>query len=133
MTNYTSKNRAKYLLQIHLIFSTKYRKQILTGDIGEDIKQKMLDISNSSRFKITAIEVDKDHIHLLISHAPNISVSQIVRKLKSESTIYIWQKYKNYLQTKYWKSKQFWTSAYFVCSIGDANEATIKNYIANQG
>ena len=133
MTNYTSKNRAKYLLQIHLIFSTKYRKQILTGDIGEDIKQKMQDISKSSRFQITAVEVDKDYIHLLISHEPNISVSQIVRKLKSESTIYICQKYKNYLQTKYWKSKQFWTPAYFVCSIGNANETTIKNYIANQG
>lgn len=133
MSEYNSKSRTKYLLQVHLIFSTKYRKQILTGNLGEDIKQKMIDISTNSRFKIKAIEVDEDHIHLLITYEPNISISQIVRKLKSESTVFIWKKYSTYLKLKYWKSKQFWTPAYFVCSVGNANEDTIKNYINNQG
>lgn len=93
----------------------------------------MIDISKTSRFEIKTIEADKDHIHMLISHEPNISVSQIVRRLKSESTFYIWQKYSDYLSMKYWNSKHFWTPAYFVCSVGDASEDTIREYIDNQG
>jgi REP element-mobilizing transposase RayT len=53
------------------------------------MKSEMIRISNSSNFKIEAIEVDNDHIHLLIDSVPNISATQIVRKLKQESTISI--------------------------------------------
>lgn len=50
---------------MHLIFSTKYRRNILCGDA---LKDKIKDISLNSCFNIEQIEVDKDHIHVLISH-----------------------------------------------------------------
>jgi putative transposase len=130
---YNSRNRAKYLLQIHLIFSTKYRKKILTGQLAIDLKEKMIEISKSSRFEISHIESDIDHVHMLISYEPQISVSQIVRKLKSESTYWIWQNYESDLKQVYWKSKNLWTPAYFCCSIGNANSEKIAEYIKNQG
>ena len=133
MSDYNSKNRAKYLLQFHLIFSTKYRKNILSGKLGEVIKSKMIDISNGSRFEIEYIEVDKDHIHMLISHEPNISVSQVVRKLKAESTHWVWETHKDLLIKQYWKSKKLWTPAYFACSIGNVSKNQLAEYIKNQG
>lgn len=133
MADYNSKNRTKYLLQFHLIFSTKYRRNILGGDFGDALKDKMADISINSRFDIEQIEVDKDHIHMLVSHEPNISVSQIVRKLKSESTYWAWDIYGDLLKQQYWKSKQLWTPAYFCCSIGNVSKEKLTEYIRNQG
>lgn len=133
MADYNSKNRVKYLLQFHLIFSTKYRRNILSGVFGDEIKQQMKDISNGSRFDIEYIEVDKDHIHMLVSHEPNISVSQIVRKLKSESTNWAWEYHSDMLKKQYWKSKHIWTPAYFCCSIGNVSKEKLVEYIKNQG
>jgi putative transposase len=77
------------------------------------------------------MEVDKDHIHLLIDYVPQISISQIVRKLKQETTVALWNKYDF---TKYlWKEKTFWSDEFFVCSTGDASTETIRTYIENQG
>jgi putative transposase len=133
MPNYNSKNRSKYLLQFHLILSTKYRRNILTSNFGNELKERMIVISNGARFTIDYVEVDKDHIHMLICHEPNISVSQVVRKLKSESTYWAWQNYSEYLKTVYWKSKHLWTPAYFACSIGNVSRETLAEYIKNQG
>ena len=87
-----SKNRVKHLLMVHLIFVVKYRKP-LASVYEQDIKKKIQDISQTSRFEIDTMEIDKDHIHLLIRYEPNISISQIVRKLKSETTYDLWQKH----------------------------------------
>lgn len=131
---YNSQNRAKYLLQVHLIFSTKYRKQILTGTFGTDLKAKIANIaSRGTLFSIEYLETDKDHVHILVSHAPNISISQIVRKLKSETAYWAWQHYRSYLKEQYWKSKQLWTPAYFACSIGNVSKERLAEYIQNQG
>lgn len=63
----------------YLIFVCKYRKKLLTGSFADDIKNIMTVISRKYDFEIKTIESDKDHIHLLVSSTPQISVSQIVR------------------------------------------------------
>lgn len=82
------------MLQIHLIFVVKYRKKLLTGSLNNDMLQKLFDISKRYDFEIKTMNSDTDHLHMLISMKPSISVSQIVRVLKQESTVYIWKKYK---------------------------------------
>ncbi len=129
---YHSKASARYLLKIYLILVCKYRKQLLI-QLGEDCKQIMFEISQSSNFSIDILEVDKDHIHLLLDIEPKISVSSIVNRLKVMSTNRLWKKYKDYLQTQFWKEKTFWSDGYFVCSTGNANMETIKKYIEIQG
>ena len=131
-SQYHSKDSAKYLLKIHLILVCKYRKQLLTT-IDEDCKQIMFEISQSSNFSIDIMEIDKDHIHLLLDIVPKISVSSIVNRLKVMSTNRLWKKYKDYLQTQFWKEKTFWSDGYFVFTTGNANMETIKKYIKTQG
>ena len=121
------------MLQIHLIFVVKYRKKLLNESLKYDMLQKLFDISKRYDFKIKTMNSDIDHLHMLISIKPSISVSQIVRVLKQESTVYIWKKYKQLLKLHFWKEHTFWSDGYFVSSIGNANEKTIQKYIAEQG
>jgi len=93
----------------------------------------MFGISQISDFNIDTMEVDKDHIHLLLDIVPKISVSSIVNRLKVMSTNCLWKKCKDYLQTQFWKEKSFWSDGYFVCTTGNANMETIKKYIETQG
>jgi len=131
-SQYHSKDSAKFLLKVHLILVCKYRKQLLI-QLGENCKQIMFGISQISDFTIDTMEVDKDHIHLLLDIVPKISVSSIVNRLKAMSTNRLWKKYKDYLQTQFWEEKTFWSDGYFVCTTGDANMEMVKKYIETQG
>ena len=129
---YKSKNRHKFLLKCHLIFVCKYRRNILDGYLSEPIKKKCLAISEMANFEIETMETDKNHIHFMVAYSPSVSVSAIVRKLKQETTYYVWKEFPE-LRNVYWKEKTFWSDGYFVCSIGNANSDTIRKYIENQG
>lgn len=120
-------------LTIHLIFVVKYRKHLLIK-YGEEIKKLLLErAAQSSRFEITHIEVDKDHVHMMVNYSVGETVMNIVKQLKSYSTYHIWQLHEDELTKQFWKKKMFWTSSYFACSVGEASRETIANYIATQG
>ena len=130
--NYKSKNHSKYILTYHFIFVCKYRKKLLLK-YGNDIKQIMFDISKRYDFEIKEMEVDKDHIHMMISSKPKVSPLQIVRILKQQSTIKIWKMYPKELSRHYWKENTFWTDGYFVSTIGEVSSKTLRHYIQSQG
>ena len=130
--NYKSKNHSKFILTYHIIFVCKYRKKLLIK-YGEDVKQIMYDISKKYDFDIKEMEVDKDHIHMMISSVPKISPLQIVRVLKQQSTIQMWRRYASQIKKQYWKEDTFWTDGYFCSTIGEVSSKTLKHYIQNQG
>jgi len=130
---YYSKDSCKFLMQYHLIFVVKYRKKLLTGNLNADMMTKMIDISKKYDFEIKTLQSDVDHLHFLISSTPQLSIAQIVRVLKQESTIYIWNNYSRILSRHFWKEKTFWSDGYFVSTIGDVSQATLKKYIEEQG
>ena len=74
---YNRHNRRKYILKVHIVLVTKYRKHLLIGAIGDEVKQRIFDICNSNRWDIIAMETDKDHIHFLISYDTTDSVCSI--------------------------------------------------------
>ena len=133
MNNYVSRNHSKYYLKVHLIFVCKYRKKLLINNFDNIVKNINLEISYRSNFIIDILETDEDHIHMLLSYPPKLSVTSIVRKLKQETTIYLWKNYPKFLSKHFWKEHTFWSDGYFTCSIGEANPETIKRYIENQG
>ena len=129
--SYQCKNRVKFLIVYHVIFVVKYRKPLLIK-YGSQIKALMLKIADKSDFVIKEIEVDQDHIHLMIHSQPKLSPSQIVRRLKAESTRLIWLECPE-LTREFWKKKIFWSDGYFCTSVGNASIETVKRYIATQG
>jgi putative transposase len=79
------------------------------------------------------MEVDKDHIHLLVESKPKASVLEIVRWLKQSSTYQLWQKHSIELKRQFWKERTFWSDGYFACTIGNDSEEIIRKYIQEQG
>lgn len=131
--NYHSNNHSKYLLQCHLVFSTKYRKKILTGTLSDDLKQIMYDIANEKDIIIVAMDTDIGHIHLMIDYPPKKSVLEIVGNFKSISTFRMYKRHRAFLKGHYWKENTLFSDGYFACSIGEASPETIKKYIQTQG
>lgn len=129
---YHSKNHRKFKLFCHLIFSTKYRRNLFSDNSLKWTLKNILE-KTEKVFKIIQYETDKNHIHFLIDYDPKISVTQIVRHLKQITTFYIWRNHPIFLNKFYWKEKTLWADGYFVCSIGESNPETIKRYIENQG
>ncbi len=129
---YRSSNHSKFLLLFHTIFVCKYRKKLLIK-LGDEIKDIIMDISAESDFDIETMEVDVDHIHLLINSVPKLSPLSIVKKLKQMSTHRIWINNKVLLRKHFWKEHTFWSDGYFISSIGNASEDTIRKYIESQG
>ena len=124
----------KYLLQYHLILVIKYRKQLfINNQISDGIKQFSYDICKKHNINIKYMETDKDHIHYMIETKPNMNLSIFIKTIKSYTTYKIWKKYDNFLKQYFWKEHTFWTDGYFICSIGNVSEETLKNYIKNQG
>jgi putative transposase len=132
-TKYISLNHRKYKLNYHIIFSTKYRRKCLLGiqSIVEDAFKYAESISD---FKIKYLGIDKDHIHLLLQFKPDISIGQVIRRLKSITTNYLWRNEQEHLRYFYWKNKNIlWTNGYFVETVGNVSENKISEYIKNQG
>lgn len=132
MDNYQSKNHSKHSLTYHIIFVVKYLKKLLVR-LGNYIKEQFLHISACYNFEIEYMEVDKDHIHLLVRSEPKVSVLSIVRVLKSISTRKIWKDYYGELRKEFWYKNMFWSRGYFVCSIGNVSYDTVLKYIKEQG
>ncbi|WMS94801.1 IS200/IS605 family transposase [Pseudoalteromonas sp. HL-AS2] len=129
---YDTKSHCKYLIALHLILVVKYRKQLLKGDVGDFVKQKITKIAERSEFNIEEIEVVKDHIHILLTISPNISVASYVRRIKQSTTQSLWSRFK-WFKKQFWVKKTFWSDGYFVCSVGNAAADTIRKYIQEQG
>lgn len=79
------------------------------------------------------MEVDTDHIHIMVDYVPQISIGQIVRRIKQCTTNDIWKEFYGRLRLEFWKENTFWSDGYFVTSTGDASTETIRKYIENQG
>jgi putative transposase len=123
----------KVHLRYHIIFVTKNHRKCL-----EYIKEKVFDAfrytESKSHIKIMKMNIDKDHIHLLVSFPPEYSIEQTVSRLKQMSTNYLYRECNDYLKQYYCKKKRvLWTHGYFAYTIGNVNESIVSKYIENQG
>lgn len=134
MDDYNRGGHSKYSMKAHLIFVTKYRREIFKYDKRADnVKQFLYDATKKYGYEIIQMETDKDHIHILLEYSPEVSVSDIVKQLKQYSTYQMRNYHKEYLSQQYWKHKILWSDGYFACSIGQVSQEIIEKYIQNQG
>ncbi|PQV62408.1 putative transposase [Abditibacterium utsteinense] len=72
-----------YDTQYHLVWAPKYRKRILTGVVGERMRELLFEIGESYQIEIEELEVSIDHVHIFCSFPPKLSITQVVTRLKS--------------------------------------------------
>lgn len=122
-------------IQIHIVFVTKYRHPVIDGDIERDIIALIKGICTKNKCVLCEAKADlgaKDHIHLLIEFAPDISISKLCNVLKTVTSREIRKRYAQQLQPYYWKPV-FWKRGYCAVSSGGATLDVLKNYIEDQG
>ena len=95
--DYVSENNSKYLLMVRLIFVVKYRRNLLIK-FGDEIKQIFYDIAKEKDIVIVEMEVDKNHIHLLVHYKQTMSVLDLVRWFKQISTYRLWRQNNNMME-----------------------------------
>lgn len=71
----------------------KYRKQLLQGEVGDFVRLKIIEITSRSEFDVEEVEVDKDHVHILLTISPTICVASYVRRIKQSTTQSLWGKF----------------------------------------
>ena len=120
-----TKRNCKY----HVVFAPKYRRQEIYGKIKADIGQILRKLCEAKRVEILEAEACPDHIHMLVSIPPNISVSQFMGYLKGKSSLMIFDRHAN-LKYKY-GNRHFWCRGYYVDTVG-RNKEKIAEYIRNQ-
>lgn len=132
-SSYIRTNHSKHYLKAHITLVCKYRKKLLVGQLKEDRHNILENISLGSDFTVEVYGPDLDHYHFLIRYIPRLSIPQIVRRPKQQSTYLIWQNHSVSLSKQFWRKKQFWSDGFFVCPIGEASPETIRQYILSQG
>jgi putative transposase len=124
-------SHAVYDLKYHLVWIPKYRAQILSGEVGEYVKEIFRQVAEEYEFWIDTMEVMEDHVHVFISAPPRYSPSRVVQILKSISARGMFKKYPE-MRKQMWSGK-IWSDGYFVRSVGDAVTADIiRRYIEYQ-
>lgn len=114
----------------HLVWIPKYRKKILQGVIKERLTEMFNECANINGWAIQELNIQIDHVHMVVQLPPNISVAKAVQLFKGASS--------NLIRTeipevkKYLWGKDFWADGYFCETVGQVSEETILNYVRNQ-
>ncbi|HES9634632.1 IS200 family transposase [Streptococcus pneumoniae] len=113
----------------HIVFAPKYRRQIIYGRYKASIGRNIRDLCERKGVIIHEANACSDHIHMLISIPPKLSVSSFMGYLKGKSSLMIFDKHAN-LKYKY-GNRKFWCRGYYVDTVG-RNQKVIAEYIQNQ-
>ena len=129
INNNNSLSHTTWNCKYHIVFAPKYRRQVIYGKIKSDIGQIIRKLCEWKGVEIIEAEACPDHIHLLVSIPPKISVSSFMGYLKGKSSLMIFDKHAN-LKYRY-GNREFWCRGYYVDTVGK-NKKAIAEYIRNQ-
>lgn len=121
-----------FSIQLHLVFVTKYRRKVITPTIRGRIEEIFRHVCSKQKSELIEFNGTEDHVHLLVSIAPDVLISQLVASLKSASSRIIRSEFAEHINKFYWKPV-FWHDAYCAVSCGGAPLEIVKRYIENQG
>ena len=117
-------------LMCHLVWIPKYRKRVLEGQIALRLEELFRECAEVNKWRIDELNIQPDHVHMLVQIRPNIGVSKIVQYLKGGSSRIIREEFPE-LREFLW-GDSFWADGYFAETAGNCNIEVIKKYIQNQ-
>ena len=120
---------SSYRCEYHIVFAPKFRRKVIYGELKRDIGAILRKLCKEMKVEIIEAEACPDHIHMLVSIPPYMSVAHFMGTLKSKSALMIFDRHAN-LKYKY-GNRHFWCRGYYVDTVGK-NEKMIRDYIRNQ-
>ena len=129
MVDEQSLSHTRWECKYHIVFAPKYRRKIIYGKIKADIGEILRQLCKHKNVEIVEASACDDHIHMLVSIPPKMSVSSFMGYLKGKSTLMIFERHSN-LKYKY-GNRRFWCKGYYVSTVG-RNKKVIAEYIRQQ-
>ena len=120
-----------YDLKYHLVWITKYRKPVLSDEIGIRVRELVRQTCASMDVYILSGHVSTDHVHLLVSVPPKVSVSELMQRIKGRSSRLMLEEFGE-LRRQFW-GRHLWARGYFAASSGNVTDEVVKQYIESQG
>ena len=126
-SDYRKGSHTIFSLQLHIVWSTKYRYKVLQGEIALATRDLIRRICSENGAEILSGVVSADHVHLLLSVDPSISVSTLIKFLKGKTSHKLQMQFDS-LRKRYW-GQHLWARGYFAVSVGNVTDEIIKNYL----
>ena len=114
----------------HIVFIPKYRRKIMFGTNKKDLAEIIKKLCEMKEVTLIEGKVCVDHIHMYVAIPPKISVSDFMSYLKGKSSLMFFDRHPEYKPK--WGDRHFWARGYYVATVGNVNEETIRNYIREQ-
>ena len=130
MEKYWAGAHTKYRMMIHIVWLPKYRKRILEGRLAKRIEELLRECADVNRWKIEELNVQKDHIHMVLQFRPDMALSKMIQLFKGKSSRIIRQEFPD-LKEVYW-GDSFWADGFFAETVGKVDLEVIKAYVRNQ-
>jgi putative transposase len=130
MENYRKSSHTVYDIKYHIVWITKYRKQILRADIAHRVRELTREICRANDVEIMKGNISRDHVHIFVSVPPHISVSHLVQSIKGKTSRKLLMEFKSL--SRAFLGRHIWARGYFVASSGNVTDEVIIKYIEQQ-
>ena len=130
MAEHKAASHVIHHLEAHIVWCTKYRYRVLQGKVAERCRELIRQTCVTNEIEIVKGNIRADHIHMLITYPPKLSVSEIMQKIKGRTSRRLQEEFPE-LKKRYW-GNHLWATGYFVDSISDISEKVISQYIEQQ-
>jgi len=130
MEHYRKTSHSIYDIKYHIVWITKYRKPILSGEIGLRVRELIRQICTSLDVEVLKGHVARDHVHIMVSVPPYISVSKLVQSVKGRTSRKMLDEYKGLRRV--FLGRHMWARGYFVATTGNVTDEVIMKYIEEQ-
>lgn len=129
--SYRKTSHSTYDIKYHVVWITKYRKPVMKGQVGLRTRELIRQVCKANDIIIISGSIQNDHVHLLISVPPKLSVSKVMQLLKGRTSRKLLQEFED-LSREFW-GKHLWARGYFAASTGNVTDEIVKQYIESQG
>ena len=127
---YWSGSHSKHRLMYHLVWLPKYRKRILKDKLSYRLEELFRQCAEVNEWRIDELNIQIDHVHMLIQIKPSVSVSYAVQMFKGGSSKVVREEFPELVEFLWGDS--FWSDGYFAETVGQCSESAIKDYVKNQ-
>jgi putative transposase len=131
MENYRTSAHTRFDIKYHFVWTTKYRKSVLTGPVGIRLRELVREVCRTNDIEILQGHVSRDHVHILVSAPPDMSASKIMQYVKGKSSRKLMMEFRH-LNKQFW-GRHMWARGYFVATSGNVTDEVIQEYIRLQG
>jgi putative transposase len=128
--HYWSGSHTRHRILLHSVFCPKYRRRVLVGALASRLYELFIECCEVNRWFVHELNVQSDHIHLLIQISPSDKISDVMKSLKGGSSRYLRSEFPEL--SEYLWGESFWSDGYFCESVGYRDEASVRRYIKDQ-